>query len=86
MVEDTDLKAEILVDGATEAVLLDVTNKTDQVLQVEWAEISLSRPDGTGTPLRPDADLGWIQPGGTLAARANHRQRRRRGRFGRFER
>ena len=68
-VEDADVKAEILVDGAAEAVLLDVTNKTDQVLQVAWAEISLSRPDGTATVLRPDADLGWIQPGGTLSAR-----------------
>jgi len=46
-----------------------VTNKTDQVLQVAWAEISITRPDGTGTALRPDVDLGWLPPGVTLAAR-----------------
>jgi len=69
MLEDADVKAELLVDGVAEAVLLDVTNKTDQVLQVEWAEISITRPDGTGTSLRPDVDLGWLPPGATLAAR-----------------
>lgn len=69
MLEDADVKAEILVDGAAEAVLLDVTNKTDQVLQVEWAQISLARPDRTETTLRPDVDLGWLQPGEKLAAR-----------------
>jgi hypothetical protein len=69
MLEDADVKAEILVDGEAEAVLLDVTNKTDQVLQVEWAEISFTRPDGTWTTLRPDVDLGWLQPGAMLAAR-----------------
>jgi len=69
MLEDADVKAEILVDGAAEAVLLDVTNKTDQVLQVEWAQISLARPDRTETTLRPDVDLGWIQPGEKLAAK-----------------
>jgi len=69
MLEDADVKAEILVDGVAEAVLLDVTNKTDQVLQVEWAEISITRPDGTATTLRPDVDLGWLPPGVTVAAR-----------------
>jgi hypothetical protein len=69
MLEDADVKAEVLVDGVAEAVLLDVTNKTDQVLQVGWAEISMTHPDGTGTTLRPDVDLGWVQPGAKLAAR-----------------
>lgn len=69
VLEDADVKAGIVVDGVAEAVVLDLTNKTDQVLQVEWAEISITRPDGTATTLRPDADLGWIQPGAKLAAR-----------------
>jgi hypothetical protein len=69
MVEDADVKAEILVDVAAGAVLLDITNKTDEVLQVEWAAITLTRSDGRVTSLRPDVDLGWIQPQATVAAR-----------------
>ena len=69
MVEDADVRAEILVDVAAAAVLLDFTNKTDEVLQVEWAAITLTRSDGRVTSLRPDVDLGWIQPHATVAAR-----------------
>jgi hypothetical protein len=69
MLEDADLKAEVLVDAADAAVRLDMTNKTDEVLQVAWAEISLVRPDGIATTLRPDADLGWLAPGAKQAAR-----------------
>lgn len=65
--EDADVKAAVRVDGA--AVLLALTNKTDEVLQVQWSEISLSRPDGQPAALRPDVDLGWIAPGATTAAR-----------------
>src|SRR5262249_35825677 len=56
--EDADVAAALRVDGA--AVLLDLTNKTDEVLQVDWSGISLSRPDGLRAALRPDVDLGWI--------------------------
>jgi hypothetical protein len=69
MVEDRDVRLEILVDVAAAAVLLDITNKTDEVLQVEWAAITLTRSDGRVTSLRPDVDLGWIQPHETIAAR-----------------
>lgn len=69
MLEDADVKAEILVDAAVAAVRFNVTNKTDEVLQVAWAEISIVRPDGIATTLRPDADLGWLAPGAKLAAR-----------------
>jgi hypothetical protein len=69
LVDDADVTAGILVDGAAGVVRLDVTNKTDQVLEVAWTEIALTRPDGTAMPLRPDADLGWIEPGAKQSAR-----------------
>jgi hypothetical protein len=73
MIEDADVKAEILVDATTQAILLNVTNKTDQVLQVGWGDISLTRgaatPTATSTTLRPDMDLGWLQPGANVVAR-----------------
>ena len=65
--EDADVKAVLRVDAP--AVRLDLTNKTDEVLQVQWDEISLARPDGQRAVLRPDVDLGWIPPGATTAAR-----------------
>ena len=68
-IEDADVRAEILVDVAAGAVLLTVTNKTDQVLQIDWAAIALTRDDGIVTSLRPDVDLGWLQPQATVAAR-----------------
>jgi hypothetical protein len=68
-IEDADVRAEVLVEAAAGAVLLSVTNKTDQVLQIEWAAITLTRSDGSVTGLRPDVDLGWLQPQATLAAR-----------------
>jgi hypothetical protein len=71
-VEDDEVKADVLVDPAAEAIVLTLTNKTDQILAVEWNEIRLTRTDvktNAITTLRPDADLGWIQPGANLAAR-----------------
>ena len=68
-IEDADLRAEIFVDVAAGAILLNVTNKTDQVLQIEWAAITLTRGDGGVANLRPDVDLGWLQPQATVAAR-----------------
>lgn len=68
-VEDQDLSAQIRVDVAAAAVLLELTNKTDEVLQVEWGAITLTHNDGSVTSLRPDVDLGWLQPHATIAAR-----------------
>jgi hypothetical protein len=68
-VEDTDLRAQIVVDTIANDVALDLTNKTDQVLQVEWAKIAITDTRGRVAPLRPDVDLGWIQPGATVAAK-----------------
>ena len=68
-VDDQDVGAAILVDVPAAAVLLEVTNKTDEVLQVDWAAITLTRSDGSVSTLRPDVDLGWLQPHATVAAR-----------------
>src|SRR5262245_27440079 len=68
-VEDGDLRAEIVVDTIADDVALDLTNKTDQVLQVEWAKIAITGAKGRVSPLRPAVDLGWIQPGATVAAK-----------------
>jgi hypothetical protein len=68
-IEDADLRAEISVDVPGAAILLSVTNKTDQVLQIGWAAISLTGADGSVADLRPDADLGWVEPQATAAAR-----------------
>ena len=70
VLDDADVRAEILVDPTSaRAILLDLTNKTDQVLQVEWANITMKRSDGTSTSPRPQEDLGWILPGATLSTR-----------------
>jgi hypothetical protein len=67
---DADVRAEILVDPTgARAILLDLTNKTDQVLQVDWGKITMTRSDGSSTSPRPHVDLGWIPPGATINAR-----------------
>jgi len=68
--EDADLKSEILVDPTSfQAVLLDLTNKTEQPLQVAWDQVSITGPDGTQSPLRPDVGAGAIEPGAKLVVR-----------------
>lgn len=70
MLDDADLRTEISVDPTgARAILLDLTNKTDQVLQVEWTQITMKRSDGSSTSLRPLVDLGWILPGATTHTR-----------------
>jgi hypothetical protein len=68
--EDANVRVELLADPTSQrAILVQVTNKTDQVLQVEWTKVAMTRSDGLRTTPRPDADLGWIRPGETQAAR-----------------
>jgi hypothetical protein len=70
VLEDADVRAEFLVDPlAAQAILLDLTNKTDQVLQVQWTQITMTGSDGSSTTPRPDVDLGWIEPGNKKSAR-----------------
>ncbi len=70
VIEDADVKAEILVDPTSfQAILLDLTNKTDQTMGVNWDQISIINPDGVATAVKPDSQLGWIQPGTKIVAR-----------------
>jgi hypothetical protein len=67
--EDGDVKAELRLDPTEfKAVAFDVTNKTDQPLQVQWEAISIVGPDREQRPLRPNAPLGPIEPGAKLSA------------------
>jgi hypothetical protein len=59
--EDALVKAHLVVDG--DAIRFELTNKTDETLQVEWNQIRLARGDGTTTALHPATDLGWITAG-----------------------
>jgi hypothetical protein len=70
VLEDADVKSEILVDPTSfQSVLLDVGNKTDVPLQVDWMAISITGPDGNQTPLHPDVGLGAVEPGAKVVAR-----------------
>lgn len=68
--DDADVHSEILVDATSfQAVLLDLTNKTDAPLQVAWDQISIIGPDHAQNPLRPDGALGAVEPGAKVTAR-----------------
>lgn len=64
--EDAVVKARLRVDG--DAIKLDLTNKTAEVMQVQWSKIKLDRGDGTTTALHAATDLGWITPGASAQA------------------
>ena len=66
--QDPDLAARIAVDSDAGALRLELENRTDQMMQVGWTEIAITRLGGRGTTLRPDVDLGWIPPGERVAA------------------
>lgn len=71
-IEDADVRAEVSADAVSGVISLGLTNKTDQVLQVKWSDITLIRGgigDEKVTNLRPDVDLGWLSPGAIVAAR-----------------
>ncbi len=65
--ESADLKATArLTDGV---VVFALTNKTDDVVQVRWNQITLDRGDGSVSAPRPEVDLGWVAAGATMTAR-----------------
>jgi hypothetical protein len=64
--EDAVVRARVRVDGDT--IRLELTNKTDEVLQVGWNKIRLDRGDGTQSALHPEQDLGWVLPGASANA------------------
>lgn len=69
VVADADVEAQVRVEPDAAAIELDLLDKTDQVVQVGWDRIALTRPDGHTTLLHPATDLGWIAPGQTVSAR-----------------
>ena len=70
MLADADVRVELHLDPTGDrAIFIEVANQTDQVLQVEWTKLTMTRTDGLVTTLRPDADLGWIEPGQEQSAR-----------------
>jgi hypothetical protein len=70
LLEDADLRTELKVDPAgPQAIVVTLTNKTEQVLQVRWAEVTLLDGKGGSSAPRPDQDLGWIPAGATQTAR-----------------
>lgn len=62
-IADGDVHADVVVDPDAAAVMLHLTNTTDEVVQVDWANITFD-----GRALRPATDLGWIRPGATATA------------------
>jgi hypothetical protein len=67
--EDGDVKVELRADPTEfKAVALDVTNKTDQTLQVAWDQISIIDPMHGQNPLRPNAPLGAVEPTAKMSA------------------
>jgi hypothetical protein len=69
VIEDGDVKAEVRLDPTEfKAVAFDVTNKTDQPLQVMWEQISIISPDGNQRAVRPQAPLAAIEPGARISA------------------
>jgi hypothetical protein len=68
--EDADVKAEVLVDPTSfQAIVLDLTNKTDDPVQVDWNAISIISPDHTQNPLHPDVGLGAVEAHAKVSSR-----------------
>jgi hypothetical protein len=65
--QDPDFTAEAAFDptGAG-AVALSLTNRTDQPLQIDWAQVTLTPEGAPALHPRPERDLGWLAPGAHL--------------------
>lgn len=69
-IEDADVRTEVLLDPVNfQAVLLDLTNKTGDELNVDWRRVSMVMPDHMQLSLRPDGPIAPIQPGGRVVVR-----------------
>jgi hypothetical protein len=69
-IEDADVKTEVLVDPTSfKAIALDVTNKTDVPVDVQWNAIAVVMPDHTQMPLHADAQLASVDPTAKVSAR-----------------
>lgn len=63
VLEDPDVKAELLVDPTSfQAILLILTNRTPEPITVSWHQITVIGPDRVARTLRPDEPVGRIDP------------------------
>jgi len=63
VLEDPDLRAEVLVDPTSfQSILLIITNLTPEPMTVQWHQIAVIGPDRIARPLRPDVGIGRIEP------------------------
>jgi hypothetical protein len=70
VIEDPDLRAELLVDPTSfQAILLMITNTTAEPMVVHWHRISVIGPDRVSRPLQPDVRVGRIEPYTKVRAR-----------------
>lgn len=61
--ETPEVIAEVVADPADfQAVLLVLTNRTSQQLQVQWGQIMLIGPDRVARNIHPDEAVGPIEP------------------------
>ncbi len=68
--EDADVRAEMLVDPTNfQAILLDLTNKTDAPLVVNWAGIYVITPEHNQVYVHPDSMAAQIPPEVKVVAR-----------------
>jgi hypothetical protein len=69
-IEDADVRVEILADPASQQdVLVDVVNKTNDMMMVDWNNVVIITPEGNQVQLRPDVMQGPIQPSARATAR-----------------
>lgn len=67
--DEPDVKTELAFDPTgRRGISVRLTNQTDQVIQVNWRQVTLVDQRGTVTTPRPTVDLGWVKPGETQVA------------------
>jgi len=69
VLEDPNVKLEVRADPTElRAIALDVTNRTEVPLLVEWGRISIISPDHMERRITPQQPLGEIEPSAKLPA------------------
>ena len=58
-----------MIQFIDDAAIVELTNKTDDVIAVDWTKIVFDLGRGIIDTPRPDIDLGWVAVGATLTAR-----------------
>ncbi len=67
--EDADVKAEIRLDPTEfKAIALDVTNKTEVPLQVQWSTVAVIAPDRSQRSVAPAQQIGEVEPGAKVTS------------------